>query len=116
MASLIVPVPSVMTTFPSTRGRLAFVGVPDDTHMSNPNKGLSGHVRGTDGAPIQGATVVLYRQYDNVAVRTTTSGENGVYFFQRNQGDTNTYYAVAFSVVNGNVQIHGVSNRGRVPA
>lgn len=79
-------------------------------------KTVSGTVYDTNGATVSGATVQLFRQGDNFPVARLTSDGAGHYSFTRDAADTNTYFVVAFTVVGGTTQIHGVSDRGNVPA
>lgn len=89
---------------------------PADKNLIDSAKSISGHVYNTSGVAVVGATVVLFRQADNFACRTTTSGAGGVYSFPRRSDDINIYYTVAYSIASGSTQVHGTSDRGLVPA
>lgn len=112
MANLIAPTGMPTGTYPSNRGVIAFL--PADVHTSQPTKRIEGFVRNTAGDLVAGATVVLFRQADNTAVRTTTTDGGGKYVFLRDVRDTNAYFTIGFTLVNGTTQIHGTSNRGLV--
>lgn len=114
MADIAVTYLATLSVFSRIGGRLAFRTVADDAHAANPSKSISGHVRQTDGTAVAGATVLLFRQVDSVLVAQMTTDPNGLYSFVRGETDTNAYYTVGFSLVNGAVQIHGTSNRGLV--
>lgn len=79
-------------------------------------KQVTGHVRDVNGAAIQGATVDMFRQRDNMPIGRTTTDVAGAYIFRRRSDDLEQYYTVAYSIAGGNVQVHGVSDRGLVPA
>lgn len=116
MAAILFAVVNPKSAFIANTGRIAFQPGESDFTVSQPGKTISGHVYTASGGPVAGATVVLFRQRDNYLSATTTSNASGIYTFQRDRRDTEIYYAVAYSLVNGATQIHGVSNRGLVPS
>lgn len=82
--------------------------------IEHPTRALAGIVRDATGAPVAGAVVKLFRQSDDRAVRTTTSGGDGSYSFPRDLFDTETYYVLSY--LDGVPQTQGVSERGLVPS
>lgn len=113
MANIAVAFDILHVIYPTNRG--AMVG-GDDPLSTATLLAISGHVYDSNAAPVVGATVVLYRQIDNLAVATTASGVGGAYSFPRRNDDTRSYYTVAYSLAGGSTQVHGTSNRGLVPA
>lgn len=86
-----------------------------DWPLNPPTKAITGVTRDTTGAVIGGATVRLIRQVDDVKVATVTSDPvTGVYGFARGTDDPYAYYVIAFK--DGVPEVHGVSDRGLVPA
>lgn len=79
-------------------------------------KQITGHVRDVNNVAIQGATVELFRQRDNMFISRKTTDAAGAYAFSRRSDDVEQYYTVAYSIAGGAVQVHGVSDRGLVPA
>lgn len=85
-----------------------------DNPPYQPTKTVSGQVFDAAAVPVVGATVLLFRQSDNLFIGATTSIAGGFYSFPRDSTDASTYYTLGYSVVGGITQIHGTSNRGLV--
>ena len=98
--------PHLMLVEPKT-----FIDLPQ--HF--PNKSVGGYVYLPDNTPAPNVPVKMFRQYDDQLIAQTTTDTNGFYVFVRDQNDTNAYYVVAFTA-DQDPQIHGVSDRGVVPA
>lgn len=79
-------------------------------------KAISGKIYDANGAPVQGATVVLFRQSDDYRCKTTVTDATGLYSFPRLTTDVQAYYTVAYTLAGGSYQIHGVSDRDLVPS
>lgn len=77
-------------------------------------KSISGHVYDTNHSPKVGVVVLLFRQADNYFIAQTVTSAQGIYSFLRRNDDTNTYFTIAYITVG--TQVHGVSDRGLVPA
>lgn len=78
-------------------------------------KAFAGTVYDTSGSTVSGATVVLFRDYDNLACAVTTSDGSGNYSFTRDDADPNTYFTRAYTI-SGGTQVHGTSDRGVAPS
>lgn len=90
-------------------------GTPDYP-VTTPTKAIAGTVIHHETAvPVVGATVRLYRVSDDLMCQTTTSAAGGAYSFVRDAADPNTYYTTA-TYLDGATQVHGISDRGLVPA
>lgn len=89
-------------------------GVTPDYPISFPTLHVAGVVRDTNGNPVAGATVKLYRVSDDKMVQSTTSATDGSYSFVRDTYDPYTYYVLAY--LTATPQTHGVTDRGLVPA
>lgn len=85
------------------------------TATDGPVKAITGHVYDVAKNPVQGATVRLFRQWDDFFVASTTTDVNGLYAFARDAMDPWTYYVVAYTTAGGK-QVHGTSERDIVPA
>lgn len=77
-------------------------------------KELVGVVYDPDGNPFEGAEVWLIRLSDDKHIRTTTSGVNGVWQFDRDLFDVQSYLIYGFTTdpSNGSIQWADVSDRG----
>lgn len=86
-----------------------------DFPIYSPLKNVSGTIYQPGGSVVAGATVKLVRQTDDLVCQVGVTDAGGHYFFQRDAGDTFTYYVVAYTGATS-PQIHGTSDRGVVPA
>lgn len=103
-------------TRPLYAPNVSFTGNPPlDVPIFIPSKTISGTVYTLSGAPASGATVKLFRQSDDRMVQTGVTDGSGHYLFVRDTGDLYTYYVLAYTSATS-PQIHGVSDRGGVPA
>ena len=119
MANIVAASPNVAIF--GARVRLPAMGISvirgnDHPLSTRTLKQISGHVYDVNGAPIPSANVDLFRQRDNMWIETRQTSADGTYTFPRRSDDTEAYYTVAYSVAGGAVQVHGVSDRGLVPA
>lgn len=87
--------------------------IPDDGDFSgsDPNATVAGTVYDSDGNASVGATVLLFRQSDNLFIASTLTDSAGEYSFTRDTADPNEYYVVAFS----SDTAHGSSDRSIAP-
>jgi len=89
-------------------------GAPDYP-ITTPTKAIAGITRNAAGAALGSCTVRLVRQSDNVTVASATSNAStGAYSFVRDAADPNVYFVIAF--LTGAPEVHGVTDRGLVPA
>jgi hypothetical protein len=116
MAALVLAASQVLASRQVRNQAVTVLGGDYGTTISGATKAISGHVYDTNGAPVVGATVDLYRQVDARKVATTTSAVGGTYSFIRDATDPYLYFTVAYSLAGGSTQVHGTSNRGMVPA
>lgn len=88
--------------------------IPDDGDFSgsDPTAAVAGTVYDEDQAIAVGATVLLFRQSDNLFIGSTITDAAGAYSFTRDTADPNEYYVVAFVSDTS----HGSSNRSLAPA
>jgi len=91
-----------------------YIGGPADYVIVFAFREIRGIVRDAAGLPKAGATVKLFRQSDDFMAQSMVSGVGGVYAFDRDKDDTNTYYTLSFLA--GTPEVQGVSNRSLVPA
>lgn len=103
---------------PAKHLTLAFsdvIGAVSDWPLSNPTRVIAGVIVNHEtGALVEGALVRLFRTTDDAFITTTSSAPDGSYSFARDEADPYTYYVTA-EYTDG-VQVHGVSDRGQVPA
>lgn len=86
-----------------------------DWPLNTPTKAIAGVTRNAAGAVVTSATVKLVRQSDDVRVATVTSNATtGAYSFTRGGDDPNSYFVLAYRA--DTPEVHGVSDRGLVPA
>lgn len=76
--------------------------------VTDGTKTLTGVVRDSTGAPVDGATAKLFNQTSDTRISTDTVGADGVYQFTRADNDAETYYVVGYS----SDSLHGTSDRG----
>ncbi len=76
---------------------------------------ISGTVFTSGPIPSPGTTVKLVRQADDQVVATALTDANGHYFFERDVDDPYTYYVIGYTAATS-PQVHGLSDRGQVPA
>lgn len=89
--------------------------VTPDYPVTNPTKQIAGNViHHETGDPIEGATLRLFREADDMRVQIATSGPGGAYSFVRDQDDPNSYYVIA-EYNDAGTQVHGVTDRGLIP-
>lgn len=74
---------------------------------NDPNASVTGTVYGEDGSPAAGATVLLFRQSDNLFIASDLTDSEGAYSFTRDTADPNEYYTIAFASDTS----HGTSDR-----
>jgi hypothetical protein len=86
-------------------------GVAPDWLVEFPEREITGVVRDSNGTPVAGATVKLFRMSDDKMVDATTSDGDGAYSFVRDVLDPNTYYTLAYV----DDEVHGVSDRDLAP-
>lgn len=77
-------------------------------------KAISGRIYTLSGVPSPDTTVKLFRQADDFYCQRTRTDANGFYVFQRDETDAFEYYVVAYTDALF-PQVHGVSDRGKVP-
>lgn len=82
-----------------------------DFEGADPAAAIAGTVFDRSGAAAVGATVLLFRQSDNLFIASTLSDAAGAYTFTRDTADPNTYYVMAFT----GDEDHGTSNRSLTP-
>lgn len=90
------------------------IGPSADDPVDIPTRKIEGVVRDSQGNPINGAIVKLFRQGDDRAVQQMTTAANGVYLFMRDLFDTNTYFVISYKE-GTTPQLHGVSDRDLEP-
>lgn len=99
-----------------TTGTVSIGADTPDWPVTTPTKAVAGTVLHHEtGAAVVGATVRLYRVSDGKLVQSTTSGADGAYSFSRDADDPYTYFVSADDSASG-TQVHGLSDRGLVPA
>lgn len=98
------------------RSMLPLLATTEPSFVGEATKTIVGVVRDSNSDPVVGATVLLFRQHDNRHIATVTSGALGAYTFVRTSDDLLAYYVVAFTIVGGTTEVHGVSNRDLVPS
>jgi hypothetical protein len=100
-------------------GMVGTVSIGADTPdwpVTSPTKAIEGTVLHHEtGAVVDGATVRLYRVSDNKMVQSTTSAADGTYSFDRDTDDPYTY-VVSADYDDAGTPVHGLSDRGLVPA
>lgn len=109
---------SVSLNAPTLRRGVALSVPSGDYPAAYPERTVAGVVYdalGADRAGVEGATVLLIRQSDNVTVAQQFSGPGGYYLFYRGRDDPNRYFVVAYSILGGTTQVHGTSDRNLVP-
>jgi hypothetical protein len=74
---------------------------------------LEGYTRDATGTGLA-ATVKIFNQATDAKATEQVSAADGRYSWVRDSTDTNTYYVVAYKT--GTPEIHGMSDRGLVPA
>jgi hypothetical protein len=90
-----------------------------DVKATLPGAGLV-HQTALEGYTLDGtgtglaATVKVFNQTSDAKATEFTSAADGRYSWLRDSTDTNTYYVLAYKT--GTPEIHGVSDRGLVPA
>lgn len=95
-------------------------GADPDVKLTLPGAGLVHETELTDvtrdsaGGPLGGATVKIFLQSNDTRQNEQISTATGVYSWLRDSTDTNQYYVVAYKA--DVPEIHGVSDRGLVPA
>lgn len=104
------------TDTPSITRGVALALPSADLPLTYPDREISGRVYDNQGASVVGAETFLIRQRDGVTVAQQISGTNGGFLYIRDGRDTNSYYVVAFSMIDGTIQVHGTTNRGLQPA
>lgn len=98
----------------SVLGTVGTVGT-GDWPLNEPTKSISGVTRSSAGGVVESAIVKLFRQSDDLLVATTTSDSTtGAYSFERGADDPHSYFVLAYR--EGAPEIHGVTDRGLVPA
>lgn len=98
-----------------TVGTVTIGAASGDYSGSDPTFSLTGTILTTAGAPIEGATVKLFRQSDDLMVASTTSAADGSYSFTRDSQDPYSYYVLSYEPI-ANPQTHGTSDRDLVPS
>lgn len=90
--------------------------IPHDIPTLVPTKAISGTIYTATGttAPA-GTTVKLFRQMDDFLCKTGVTDAAGHYMFIRDANDIFTYYVLAYTAAT-TPQVHGVSDRGAIPA
>lgn len=88
-------------------------GVTPDYATEFPTRKIAGIVKNQDGTPFEGATVKLFRAFDDKMVQQTTSAADGSYQFLRDLYDPYDYFVVAYEEVGTRTQ--GLTIRGLVP-
>lgn len=117
-ARTITQVPTSLTTATRTRTTTRSTLVQTnqgDFPIYEATKTISGTIYTLSGAPASGATVKLVRQVDDKVVQVGVSNALGQYVFIRDSQDTYAYYVIGYTSATS-PQIHGVSDRGGVPA
>lgn len=99
-----VPSPGVRTQYQETITATCVV----TASVTDGTKTLTGVVRDSTGAPVNGATAKLFNQTSDTRISTDTTGADGVYQFTRADNDAETYYVVGYS----SDTLHGTSDRG----
>ena len=95
--------------------RITGSGVTPDWPLNSPTKAIAGVCRDEDtGTVISGATCKLVRDIDEVYIAQTTSAADGTYSFSRGGDDPYTYHVYVYKA--GTNEIHGVTDRGQIPA
>lgn len=89
--------------------------IPHDLPIYSATKSISGTIYTAAGTPAVGVTVKLFRQIDDLLIRTGTTDSGGHYIFPRDANDTFAYYVLAYGSATS-PQVHGVSDRGGIPA
>ena len=91
-------------------------GGPADWPVISPMKTVAGAVLHHEtGQPVVGATVRLIRDSDGLMCQSGTSGAGGSYSFDRDTDDPYAYH-VSADYTDGGTQVHGLTDRGLVPA
>lgn len=89
---------------------------PGDWPVNDGERSIAGVVRHHEtGDPLDGATLTLFRDGDDLPVATTVSAGGGAYTFPRDTTDPFTYWVLARYDDLG-TQVHGVSDSGRTPS
>jgi hypothetical protein len=99
-----------------TVGTVSIGADTPDWPVSSPTKAVAGTVLHHEtGAAVVGATVRLYRVSDGKLCQSDTSGVAGAYSFPRDTDDPYTYF-VSADYDDAGTPIHGLTDRGLVPA
>lgn len=105
-----------MSVVLGTVGTVSIGADTPDWPVTSPTKSVAGTVLHHEtGAPVAGATVRLFRVSDSKLVQTDTSGSGGAYSFPRDTNDPYTY-VVSADYDDSGTPIHGLTDRGLVPA
>lgn len=95
---------SITTNFPAK-----------DVPIFDASKNISGTIYTIGGAAAAGATVKLFRQVDDLLCKVGVTDVGGHYVFSRDSDDVFAYYVLAYTNATS-PQVHGVSDRGAIPA
>ncbi len=99
-----------------TVGTVSIGADTPDWPVTSPTKAIAGAVLHHEtGVVVVGATVRLYRAVDGKLVQTDVSTTGGVYSFPRDTSDPYSYF-VSADYDDAGTPVHGLSDRGLVPA
>lgn len=98
-----------------SRGVVAHMGTVGDWVGPSQSKTITGKVFTIGGNPSAGTVVKLMRQADDQLIASSITDVNGLYSFTRAADDPLTYYVIGYNDATS-PQVHGTSDRNRVPA